>query len=60
MDQDRNNYVKLDEFVKGFTRLYCSDYDEKINFVFEMYDFDNDGKITEADIHIFLAILINS
>jgi Ca2+-binding EF-hand superfamily protein len=30
--------------------FYCSTYDEKIKFVFEIYDFDGDGLITKSDV----------
>jgi Ca2+-binding EF-hand superfamily protein len=38
-------------------RLYCSSFDEKIEFIFEIYDFDCDGFISKIDISTILASL---
>ena len=30
--------------------FYCSTFDEKIKFVFDIYDFDSDGYVTKNDV----------
>jgi Ca2+-binding EF-hand superfamily protein len=36
-------------------RLYCSKFNQKINLVFEIYDFDGDGLISKKDILTMLT-----
>ena len=38
-------------------RLYCSNYDEKVKLVFDIYDFNCDGFITKDDISIIFNLL---
>ena len=40
MDADGNGYLDQRELLTGLFRLYCSNFDEKTEFVFEIYDFD--------------------
>ena len=62
MDADDNGYLDQREFLTGLFRLYCSSFDEKTEFIFEIYDFDGDGFISKNDISTILASLpvINS
>jgi Ca2+-binding EF-hand superfamily protein len=62
MDADDNGYLDQREFLTGLFRLYCSSFDEKSEFIFEIYDFDGDGFISKNDISTILASLpvINS
>jgi Ca2+-binding EF-hand superfamily protein len=57
MDTDKNGYLDQREFLTGLFRLYCSSFDEKIEFIFEIYDFDHDGFISKNDISTILASL---
>jgi len=57
MDNDNNNYLDQREFLTGLFRIYCSTFDEKSDFIFEIYDFDADGFITKNDISTILASL---
>ena len=50
LDQDKNGYLNKNEFHLGLICFYCSTFNEKIKFVFEIYDFDNDGFVTKNDI----------
>lgn len=50
LDQDKNGYLNQKEFLTGLVCFYCSTFDEKIKFVFEIYDFDGDGFITKNDV----------
>ena len=56
MDRDQDSYITLHEFLEGFFSIYCSTFDEKTKFIFQIYDFDNDGFITKDDI----ATILNS
>jgi Ca2+-binding EF-hand superfamily protein len=57
MDSDDNGYLDQREFLTGLFRLYCSTFDEKTEFIFEIYDFDSDGFITKSDVSTILASL---
>lgn len=57
MDADDNGYLDQREFLTGLFRLYCSSFDEKSEFIFEIYDFDGDGFISKNDISTILASL---
>ena len=50
LDTDSDNYLNSKEFLTGLLRFYCSTFDQKIQLVFEIYDFDKDGYITKTDI----------
>jgi len=37
LDTNLDDYLDYSEFMTGLVRIYCSSFDEKIKFVFEMY-----------------------
>lgn len=41
-DGDHDEYLSSKEFLTGLLRIYCSRLDQKMKFVFDIYDFDND------------------
>ena len=55
MDLDDDGYLNSKEFLSGLLRFYCSDFDQKMKFVFEIYDFDTDGYITKSDISTIIS-----
>ena len=57
MDSNNDSYLDQREFLTGLFRLYCSSFDEKIELIFEIYDFDSDGFITKNDISTIMASL---
>ena len=57
LDSDKNGYIDQREFLTGLFRIFCSTFDEKSDFVFEIYDFDEDGKISKNDISTILSSL---
>ena len=57
LDTENKGYICQRDFITGLFRLYCSTFDEKVEFVFEIYDFDKDGFITKTDISTILASL---
>ena len=38
-------------------KIFLGDLDSKMFFTFEMYDFDNDGKITPEDVRIMMSYM---
>lgn len=57
MDMDNDNYLDQREFLTGLFCLYCSNFDEKVKFIFKIYDFDADGYISKNDISTVMASL---
>ncbi len=57
MDLNSDNYIDYREFLSGLLRIYCSSYDQKTKFVFEIYDFNNDGFVTKDDISTILGYM---
>ena len=55
MDTNNDDYLDQREFLIGLFRLYCSSFDEKVEFIFEIYDFDRDGFISKNDISTVMA-----
>lgn len=55
MDTDRNNILDLKEFVEGMRKIFSGEFESLINFIFNLYDFDKDGKISKEDIRIVLS-----
>ncbi len=37
--------------------FYCSSFDQKLNFVFRMYDFDEDSLISKTDITTIISCM---
>jgi Ca2+-binding EF-hand superfamily protein len=57
LDVDTNNYLSQDEFLTGMLVFYCSDFDEKVKLIFNVYDFDQDGLISEQDIITIISCM---
>ena len=54
MDLNSDGYIDVKEFISGLLRIYCSSYDQKTQFVFDIYDFDRDGEVSKEDITAIL------
>ena len=46
-----------EEFVDNFFKLYMGTFEETINIIFNLLDFDKDGKIKKEDVKIVLSYL---
>ena len=57
LDLNGDCYVDYREFLTGLLRIYCSTFEYKTKFVFEIYDFDNDGLISKEDISAILSYM---
>ena len=51
---DVNNHLSLteDDFVSGLLNLFLGDYKALVKIMFNMYDYDRDGKISRKDVKI--------
>jgi len=54
-DGDKDGFVKKHEFVDGLCKLFASTFDETLKLVFELFDFDSDGKVSKEDIRTLLS-----
>ena len=50
-------YISLSDFTSGMKNLFCEDFDKTSKFIFDFYDYDNDGKITKEDIKTILSYI---
>jgi Ca2+-binding EF-hand superfamily protein len=55
LDTDGSGFIELKEFLVGFFRVYCSDFETNLKLAFEFYDFDKDGFISEEDVSLVLS-----
>lgn len=55
MDEDKNGFIDKKELVKGMLKIYFSHLESRFHLVFNMYDFNSDGKICKDDILLMLS-----
>jgi len=56
-DINKDNYIDNTEFLTSMFKLYSSDFNIKMKFIFDMYDFDKDGTISKEDVCTMLSSL---
>ena len=50
-DKDRDGFITFTDYVNGLSVLCArGTLDEKVRFAFEIYDYDNDGKISKDEL----------
>ena len=57
MDINNNGFIDLKEFINGMVTLFCEDFEKNSLFIFNLYDFDRDGKISKEDIRTILSYI---
>jgi Ca2+-binding EF-hand superfamily protein len=57
VDLNQDGYVDHKEFVTGLLRVFCSTFDNRSKFVFDLYDFDCDGYISKEDISAIISYM---
>lgn len=57
MDDDKDGFLDLKEFINGLFKIYFSSFETKCQFVFDIYDFDGDGEISREDVRIILSYI---
>ncbi len=55
LDTSKDGYLDNTEFINGLSSLYFGEFEDKLKFVFEMYDFDTNGIISKEDIRTMLS-----
>jgi len=53
-DKDNDSLVNMEEWVKGMSVFLRGDREEKIRFIFDVYDLNGDGVITREEMFSFL------
>ena len=56
-DTNSNDSIELNEFVDRMKTLFYEEYEKNTKFIFDFYDFDNDGKINKEDIRVVLSYI---
>ena len=56
-DNGHTEYIDMNEFLKGMTKLFCGSFEETTKFIFDFYDFDKDGLIDKEDIRTVLSYI---
>ena len=57
-DLNNNNYLDEKEFINGLTKLYSGVFYETLEIIFNLLDYDKDGKIKKDDVSIMLSYLL--
>jgi len=58
-DKDNDEYLSYKEFSTGLFNLYFGNFEETLSTIFDVYDFDKDGKIVEGDVRLLLSISLS-
>merc|ERR1719195_2573220 len=58
MDVDKNEEVDWVEFLRALYLFTKDDVEEKLKFVFKLYDVDNDDYISNKDLYTILKIMV--
>ena len=56
-NRKNREYISLSDFTAGMKNLFCEDYEKSSKFIFDFYDYDNDGKINKEDIRAILSYI---
>ena len=56
-NKKNREYISLSDFTSGMKNLFCEDYEKSSKFIFDFYDYDNDGKINKEDIRVILSYI---
>ena len=56
-DEDKDNFLNPKEFVFGMNKLYNGNFEETLEIIFTLLDFNNDGIIEPDDVGMMLSYL---
>ena len=57
LDQDGDNFLNSKEFIDGLSKFYLGTFEESVELIFNIFDFDKDGVINKADVKLLLSYL---
>ena len=58
-DKKKNRFLNQSEFVNGIINLYVGSLEETQQIIFNLLDFDNDGKIIPEDSRLLISFIKN-
>ena len=56
-DKDKDGFLNQKEFIYGMNRLYNGNFDETLQLIFEILDFNHDELIEKDDVRMILGLL---
>ena len=56
-DTNSNDSIELNEFVDNMKTLFYEEYEKNTKFIFDFYDFNNDGIINKEDVRVVLSYI---
>ena len=56
-DQNNIEYIAENDFISGMTKFYSGSFEYLCQFVFNLYDCDNDGLISKEDVRLVLSYI---
>ena len=56
-DREKKQYLSQSDFVKNMMLLFLGNFFELTSFIFNLYDYNRDGKISKDDIRIVLSYI---
>jgi len=54
LTNDMSSILTWELFIKGMLTIFTGSIEDKINFIFNFYDADNDGFIKASDVRLLL------
>ena len=58
-DKDKNGHLNFIEFCSVILKINSSDPDIKMKCIFDIFDFDADGKVTAEDVKTIMAYTLS-
>jgi serine/threonine-protein phosphatase 2B regulatory subunit len=59
-DADGNNEIEFTEFITGLSTFYSGTQEQKLRFIFRVYDVNNDGYISNGELFTVLKMIVGS
>jgi Ca2+-binding EF-hand superfamily protein len=56
-DTNDKGYLTWDDFSEGIDNIFLSNLDDSVRFVFQLFDFDKDGRIIPEDVRLIITYL---
>ena len=56
-DEDKDGFLSSKEFILGMNKLYNGSYQDTIQLIFDILDFNHDGFIEKDDVKMILSLL---
>ena len=57
LDANGDGYIDMKEFIYVMFLIYYSSFEAKVKLIFDIYDFDRDGRVSKEDIRIILGFV---